>query len=243
MKQEHYSNIAETTWVLINHSPDLFHVQQEVSKATSAPMRARIKSVQSLYEGATTELLEVLGQKKEAESLDTRPVGRPINYERRLVILAQAHQDCLEALSDAVRQQQSIRDANKGIADDYHPFDLSDGTVKTPERLRADLDARFEVIQSNADEADLSENSHKKINKARKVTDSMVATLIFFWTWVTTELSELKITNPCAKLLKEVLILIGYLELLIPKSRNAKGKEARQSILGIQLKNLEDDEQ
>jgi hypothetical protein len=225
-----------------HHSPDLFHVQQEISKATSAPMRARLKSAQSVYDDATVELLEVLGQKNEMDSLDIKPVGRPVNYDQRLDIFAQEHQDCLEELSEVTRHKQSIRDANKGIGDDYHPFDLRDGTLKTPERLRADLDARFEVIQSNADDAGLSDNSHKRIKKARKVTDSMVATLRFFWTWVATELSELNVTAACEKLFKEVLILIKYLEIQLPKSRNSHEKNAKKALLDIQRKNLENDE-
>lgn len=222
-----------------HHSPDLFHVQQEVSKATSAPMRARLKGAQSRYDESTKELVNLWEQKKEVESLETKPVGRPVNYNQWLDEYAQEHRQSLDNLTEATRQKQAIREANKGIGDDYHPFDLEDGSLKTPERLKDELNARFETIQSNADNAGLSENSHKKIQKARNVTNSMVATLSFFWSWVATELTELRISGTKAQLFRQLLLLIGYLELIIPKSRNAEEKKARKELLDARVKKLE----
>ena len=149
------------------------------------------------------------------------------------------HQECLEALTETTRQYQAIRDANKGIGDDYHPFDLSDGSLKTPDKLKADLDARFEAIQTHATDAALSENSHKKISKAKKVTDSMVATLSFFWRWVDKEIDRLRPTDASAHLFKQVLMLIAYVDLQIPKSRNAKQKRMRQQLYEAKMNKLD----
>jgi hypothetical protein len=222
-----------------HHSPDLFHVQQEVSKATGAPMRARLKQAQSTFDHATQALLEEWAQKNEVEALEVKPVGRPISYEQRLDVHAQEHQKCLEALTETTRQYQSIRDANKGIGDDYHPFDLNDGSLKTPDKLKAELDARFEAIQTPATDAELPENSHKKIGKAKKVTDSMVATLSFFWSWVATEIERLKLADADTHLFKQVLLLIAYLEFQIPKLRNAEEKHIRQKLYEAKRNDLD----
>ncbi len=69
----------------------------------------------------------------------------------------------------------------------------------------------------------------------------MVATLSFFWNWVATELAELKLTGPKARLFKHVLLLIGYLELQIPKSKNAEERSARRALHASQMKKLEND--
>ena len=225
-----------------HHSPDLFHIQQEISKATSAPMRARLKSAQAIFNNATDVLLGEWEHKNEVEALEVKAVGRPINFDQRLGTHALEHQECLEALTATANQAQSIRDANKGIGDDYHPFNLNDGSPKTPEKLRAELDARFETIQTHANDAELSENSHKKINKAKKVTDSMVATLSFFWSWVATEVERLKLTQAGAHLFREVLVLIAYLEFHIPKSRNAEEKRHRQKLYDTTMQILESNE-
>ena len=99
----------------VHHSPDLFHVQQEVSKATSAPMRARLKHAQSLFDDATQVLLNEWERKNETEALEVKPVGRPVNYEQRLDSYVQEHQKCLEALTDTTYQKQSIRAANQPL--------------------------------------------------------------------------------------------------------------------------------
>ena len=225
-----------------HHSPDLFHIQQEISKATSAPMRARLKSAQAIFNNATDVLLGEWEHKNEVEALEVKAVGRPINFDQRLGTHALEHQECLEALTATANQAQSIRDANKGIGDDYHPFNLNDGSPKTPEKLRAELDARFETIQTHANDAELSENGHKKINKAKKVTDSMVATLSFFWSWVATEVERLKLTQAGVHLFREVLVLIAYLEFHIPKSRNAEEKLHRQKLYDTTMQILESNE-
>jgi len=222
-----------------HHSPDLFHVQQEISKATSAPMRSRLKSAQSGYDTATQALQLIWDEKREIEALEVKPVGRPVNYEQRLDDYAQVHQEHLNHLAVTAHQKQSIQEANKGIGDDYHPFDLENGLPKTPDNLKAELDARFDTIQINAIDAELSENSHKKLKKARKVTSSMVATLSFFWSWVEVEMKNLKLTEAGKSLFKELLLLIAYLGLLMPKSRNAEEKSKRQKLYDTKMKTLE----
>jgi len=222
-----------------HHSPDLFHVQQEISKATSAPMRSRLKSAQSGYDAATQALQLIWDEKREIEALEVKPVGRPVNYEQRLDDYAQVHQEHLNHLAVTAHQKQSIQEANKGIGDDYHPFDLENGLPKTPDNLKAELDARFDTIQINAIDAELSENSHKKLKKARKVTSSMVATLSFFWSWVEVEMKNLKLSEAGKSLFKELLLLIAYLGLLMPKSRNAEEKSKRQKLYETKMKMLE----
>ena len=222
-----------------HHSSDLFHVQQEFSKATNAPMRSRLKSAQSGYDEATQVLQSIWEEKREVEALKVKPVGRPVNYEQRLDDYAQIHREHLDHLAATAHQKQSIQEANKGIGDDYHPFDIDNGSPKTPDHLKTELDERFDKIQTHAIDAELSENSHKKLNKARKVTSSMVATLSFFWSWVEVEMRNLKLTQAGKRLFKELLLLIAYLELAIPKSRNAQEKSKRNKLYETKMKMLE----
>ena len=168
-----------------------------------------------------------------------KPVGRPVNYEQRLDDYAQIHREHLDHLAATAHQKQSIQEANKGIGDDYHPFDIDNGSPKTPDHLKTELDERFDKIQTHAIDAELSENSHKKLNKARKVTSSMVATLSFFWSWVEVEMRNLKLTQAGKRLFKELLLLIAYLELAIPKSRNAQEKSKRNKLYETKMKMLE----
>lgn len=222
-----------------NHSPDLFHVQQEISKATSAPMRAKIKQVQSYYDQSTQDLQGLWDEKVTIEALEVKPIGRPVDYESWLDDYSLVHSNSLEQLIQATKRHEEIKEANKGIGDDYHPYDLNDGTVKTAKMLESELNQRFEVIQTHATSAELSENSFKKINKAKKVTASMIATLNFFWSWMSTEIERVKLNEIGAEVFKKTLVLLAYLELHIPKSRNAKQKNKRKQLYDAQMDELE----
>ena len=48
------------------HSPDLFHVQQDLTRATSAPINAKVKQAEKTYE-TSKKVLEKLMKKQEKE--------------------------------------------------------------------------------------------------------------------------------------------------------------------------------
>ena len=221
-----------------NHSPDLFHVQQEISKATSAPMGAKIKQAQAEYDHDLEAINDLLKEKMAYETLDVKPVGRPTDYEGWLDAHAQSFNESLNHLALMIQGSNEIKEATKGLGDDYHPYSLIDGAVRTAEQLQSDLAQRFEKIVTNATTAGLSENSQSKIAKANKVAKYMVSTMAFFWNWVDLEVGQLKLTDEQASLFKDTLLLLSYLELNIGKSRDAKERSERKQLLHTKIKEL-----
>ena len=53
----------------------------------------------------------------------------------------------------------------------YHPYALSTGASQSAEEISETLETQFSIIQSAALEAELSENSIKRLDKAHRVFD------------------------------------------------------------------------
>ena len=76
------------------------------------------------------------------------------------------------------------KEAKKTLGIAYHPYDLNTGAPRSADDVSIDLESKFAVIQSAAVNADLSENSIKRLDKAHRVFKGMIETITFFWTMV-----------------------------------------------------------
>lgn len=213
-----------------NHSPDVFHVQQDVIKATTAPLKSRIKTAKTVLEQANNNLQAWIDAKAGYEQLSPKPIGRPVQYDQQITYAILDQKRAIENMMSAVSRRDEVKEANRGIGNDYHPFDLGTGEKITSEILEEKLNHHFSVIEQHAEQAELSENSVKKIHKARRVVDSMLLTLQFFWSWVTTEIGSLNLSDDMEKIFVELLLPLAYLEECMPKAKNAKLKHKHRAL-------------
>lgn len=213
-----------------HHSPDLFHVQQEVSKASAAPLRAKIKKATSATEQAQATLNALKEQQADFERLEQKPIGRPVDYASR-IIEAEAELKWADAdLQDTEGWREHVREANKSLGESYHPFDIQTGRKKTPATLCRELDRAFDTIETTLEEADLSENSLKRVAKARRMTDAMVDTLKFFWLFVRNQVKALGMESALEKTFVELLLPAIYLELHAAKAKTAEQRKQRKAV-------------
>jgi hypothetical protein len=204
-----------------HHSPDLFHVQQEVSKASAAPLRAKIKKAQSAADRAEVAVENVKSQRAAYEDQERKPVGRPVDYVEREARVEVEHQCATAELKETESRRDKVREANKALSEVYHPFDIETGQKRTPEQLRRELDNNFNIIETTFEEADLSENSMKRVEKARRMIDSMVDTLEFFWVMVRSQVTLLELDKALKKAVEYILLPAVYLELHAAKVQTA----------------------
>lgn len=213
-----------------HHSPDLFHVQQEVSKASAAPLRAKLKKAESTLEQAEAARDAVKKQQAVYESQERKPVGRPVDFDARL---AEADVECefaAQEAKEAENRRDKLREANKALSDSYHPFELETGQKRTPSKLCAELKQNFDAIEAELEQAELSENCLKRVEKARRVTDAMVGTLRFFWAMVRSHVKSLKLDKAVKVLFIDSLLPAVYLELHASKAQKADVKRQRKAI-------------
>lgn len=99
-----------------HHSPDLFHVQQDVSKASAAPLRAKIKKATSALEKAEAELSMLKEQQATHESQEQKPVGRPVDYAGRLASVKAVLEVADDELKIAEGRREHVREAEFVVA-------------------------------------------------------------------------------------------------------------------------------
>nr|HQS85098.1 DUF6399 domain-containing protein [Alphaproteobacteria bacterium]HQS94827.1 DUF6399 domain-containing protein [Alphaproteobacteria bacterium] len=206
----------------IHHSPDLFHVQQELTRATSGPLNAKVRKATAEYQEASERTQKLIkkkengsvSNKKKRHDLDKKLFEAKINEERTKL-----------NLEEATKHLTDTQEAKRALGEIYHPFNLKTGEAQTPEQVSLKLEEQFSLIKGVAVEAKLSENSFNRLEKAHRVFKGMVATLAFFWTTVKTYIADLGLTKELEILVIEVLIPAIYLEITAKKARNAEEKK------------------
>jgi hypothetical protein len=209
-----------------HHSPDVFHVQHEIIKGTSAPLSRKTKKTEDDLENASGQLTRCIREKEDYENGETRR-GRPPQFDKKIEQArsqVEAATDCFER---AKAHQSGMKAMVEKISDDYHPVDIETGRPKDAEEVSKSLSECFLQIETVASEAALSEPSFKRIRKARKVTADMVATIAFFWVYVRAKIGALCLDSNIETVIIEKLIPAIYLR---HASKKAKSADIRQRI-------------
>ena len=108
-----------------HHSPDLFHVQQELTRGPSVALanqrrhaeEAVVKAVEKVAE--STEKAAPLSRAPGAD--ETAELERSITHASQTAAMAR------QTLETLVQQQERVAQAIRGLSADYHPYDLETG--------------------------------------------------------------------------------------------------------------------
>jgi hypothetical protein len=162
-----------------HHSPDLFHVLQELTRGASGPLALQTRRANEAQQAAQQQVTTL---QQTAAAVQEQCPGTVVAYAaaRR----ARTAQDAAAAAS-ASRQaceqrQQQAADAIRAISTAYHPFALATGAAQEPSAVAQQLTAQFDTIAQVAQTAGLSEQGQQKIAKARKLLPALVGTMAFF---------------------------------------------------------------
>jgi hypothetical protein len=163
-----------------HHSPDLMHVQQDLHRATSLPLQTQTQRVQEELQEYQEWERRVTRERLAYEQGPPRP-GRPPDFAGRTALTQAFQRGAQERLAVCQQRQEQVAGAIRGLGEDYHPFDRHSGAPVRPQELQRRLEARFGVIEAQAEQAELPQSSWQKINKARRVLPALVATLAWWW--------------------------------------------------------------
>jgi hypothetical protein len=199
-----------------HHSPDLFHGQRELCKATSLPLRSQVSQASQAVE--QTEKQRQRAQEEFQLFLQQPPrPGFPPDFPKRIAEAKQAEVEARQALETANARRDQMREAIKGISTAYHPYDLANAQVLESAEVERRLEAQFKEIDRVAQEARLSAGSRKRIEKARRLLTSFVATIAFFHLQVKMWISQLALSPEVESLVVKELIPALYLERVVKK--------------------------
>lgn len=177
-----------------HHSPDLFHPQHDLSKATALALAQRMRQAAEVHEKAVRRREQQI-EAREVYRKQSHGPGRPPDFEGRIELAQQAVEAALQAVEGAHADQLACREAIRGLSTDYHCYRLTDGAAQDAKQIEALLGARFAVIEKIADRAGLSQKCRDMIDKARRVTVDMVATIGFVHTEIALRLAGLDIPS------------------------------------------------
>jgi hypothetical protein len=195
-----------------HHSPDVFHVQYEISKATSLALNRQTEKSKNELEQAKREHQENIDKRKAFDEQWPCSI-RELDLEKELIQRAPDLEKKLERarqrFEETRQRQRRAREARCGVSKDYHPFDLSTGKPMESSQVQERLDMHFKTLHAIADEAKLSQGADDRIAKAQRVLPSMIATIVFFWNMIEQMIERLDCSEELKLIWKNELVA-GY---------------------------------
>jgi hypothetical protein len=193
-----------------HHSPDTFHIQQELTRGASAQLHLRIKRETEVLEERKKETAAWEKRQTEHANLEFKPKGRPVAFADHIAEARQREIEQAEKLREAMNTEKTFHSARREISDCYHPYSLENGLAQSPRVVETRLKAAFDRIQKVTDT--LAEVFKKKILKARRQINAMRATIVFYFSMVELYLDNQHFDDRVRMLLEDILIPACYLK-------------------------------
>ena len=207
-----------------HHSPDLFHVQQELTRGPSVALASKKRRAEQVVAEAVQKVTEYT--EKAAPLSSTPGADETAELERSLEQARQREAAARQTLETLVQQQERAAQAIQGLSADYHPYDLETGAPRSAEALAVALQEHFSNLEQVAAEAHLSDHCLQKIAKAKRVVVTMVATLAFFWLTLRAKVEHLALPPAVERAMYDQLIPAIYLDLVSEKVAAAPQRHA-----------------
>src|SRR5262244_1146309 len=196
-----------------HHSPDLFHVQQELSKAVAAPLAVKQRAAAKAVAQAEETLKRVHERFDNANGEPPkRGPGRPPKVTPGL---EQAAQDVAAAHHEHQRltgQREQVTQSMRAIGHAYHFVDLERGVRRNGKLIAGDIQQHIDTIRTIAHQEGLSETCLERIAKAERVVPKMQATVEFVSGYVRQQVTALALAPPQSFAMHAHLIPSYYLE-------------------------------
>jgi hypothetical protein len=205
----------------VHHGPDLFHVQHDLGRATALCLASAERQAAEELEKARMQVAKHVEQRDAYWSAPRGP-GHPPLFEKRIFEAQEAQQRAEAALQESQQRRSEAKEAMRAIGELYHPFQLSDGQSRSPQQLRRELEEQFGRIEQVATAAALSQASHQRIAKARRLIPSMVATLSFFFLRLHLLLRSLHLPSRPEALVRHGLVPGLYLQRIAEQAPSAE---------------------
>jgi hypothetical protein len=213
-----------------HHSPDLFHVQHEVIKATSLNLAREVKQAEAAVTHADAAWQGARAAQAAFERQPRQPRGRPPAFEART-------QAALAASVQAERHQQQVRERQTNARECvrelgalYHPYDLTSGQAQSVERVGERFRACWTRLAQIAEAADLPQRAGERLAKAQRVTTQLLATIAFFFATLQVKVEALNLPPALEAVLREQLIPAIYLDRVAERSTHAEQRHALRTL-------------
>src|SRR5581483_2307321 len=206
------------------HTPDLMHVQADLHKATSLPLHRHLETAKQRLAQAQ-EVVQDWVQRQQRHQAGIRCPGRAPNFEQKIGWARQAEHYWEQQVQQRQQRQEQVREAIRGLGEDYHPFDAHNGQAVSAEQMQQRLEQRFQTIERLAEQAEVSEGGQGKIAKARRVLPRLLASLVWFWHSVRLLVESLELNEAAERAVYEQLLPGLYWTAAAARGRTAVEKK------------------
>jgi hypothetical protein len=222
-----------------HHATDLFHLQHEVSKAMSRSLKRAEQQAESEEAEAKARWQHECAAEFAYHRRGHGP-GRPPAFAARIDCALNAYvRACLER-ERAQAQRAEAKALIGAFSDIDHPYELQQGQTQTPEQVEARLGTLFQRLEAIAEAADLSERLCAHLAKAKRLTDSLVATLAFFFMLVNSRVQALDLAPAIEQAMRNDLIPALYLERVAKRSTHAEQRHRLKRLSAQRLAPLQE---
>jgi hypothetical protein len=211
------------------HTPDLFHGQRDLCRATSLPLERQVTAAQKELDQARVHTT-AQRQRQQDYQHGPRPPGRPPDFAADIRLAEAFEGHAALALEQCQQRQEQVRQAVRGVADDYHPFDASSGRPVTAAAVEKRLGQRLQVIEEVVAAAGLGQGSQEAVAKARRWLIPLVASMTWFWEMVGELVAGLQLTTAARRAFREQLLPGLYWQREASRGRDAEQQQQRRAL-------------
>ena len=183
-----------------HHSPDLFHVQHELSKAVSAPMatkqRAAAKAAAKAEE-TRKRVHEHLANANE-RACNSAAQAAPQRWQRAWSRSSRTWTAARHEHQRLAGQREQVTQSIRAIGHAYHFVDLERGVRRNGKLIAGDIQQHIDTIRTIAQQEHLSETCLERIEKAERVVPKMQATIEFVSGYVRQQVRQLDLAPPAS---------------------------------------------
>jgi Family of unknown function (DUF6399) len=195
------------------HSPDLFHVQQELVKAVCGPMATKQRAAAKAARTAQEQLEHVPGQLQgTGDAPHKRGPGRPPQAAGCLEQLEQAAQAARQKFEHIRAQREQVAQSIRRIGHASHCVDVERGVRRNGQLIAADIQAQIDTMRTVAQHEGLRQACLDRIDKAERVVPKMQATIAFVSGYGRQQVRQLDLTPPVSYAMPAPLLPSCYLE-------------------------------
>jgi hypothetical protein len=202
------------------HSPDLFHGQQDLTRATALALH---RQTEAAAEGLRDAQEHVAAQQRRQQEYEEQPrPGRPPDWRLAHRMAEVGRRQAAERLAACQGRQERARQAVRGLGDDYHPFDPHSGQPLEAGAVQGRLEQHVAAVEQVVAEAQLGERGREAVGKARRWLVLLAATLTWYWAEVRRRVEELELSAAAERLVYERLLPGLYWEAAAERGRDAE---------------------
>lgn len=211
-----------------HHSPDLFHVQHELSKAVAAPLAAKQRAAHKAIVQAEKTRIRVQEQPQSGDvPPGRRSPGRPPKSTPSLDQATQAVEAAQQEYHRLTQSRAQVGQSIRAIGHAYHFVDLERGVRRNGKLIAGDIQQHIDMIRSMAEQEHLSQACLERIAKAQRVMPKMQATIEFVSGYVRQQVRQLDLAQPQSYAMHAHLIPSYYLDRVAATRTVAAGEPLR----------------